>query len=110
MKLSKIYKEYEELDIRDMSEIEIQGAILYLYELIKETEDLELGESYVSIDDIKNITYYCGNNLQIQDSYYAKGSYISSLFMIKNSYNTVFCLCSENEDFEEVFVCRIDLS
>lgn len=110
MDLVRISKEYEELKIRDMSEIEIQGAILYLYELICETEELEFGESYITINDVKNLTYYCSLNLQIQDYYYAKGFYIGSLFMVEHSYNTIFCLCSSEEDFEKNFVCRIDLT
>ena len=109
MNLVRISKEYKDLKIRDMSEIEIQGAILYLYELISETEEFEFGEIYTTINEVKNLTYYCGNNLQIQDCYYAKDFYISSLFMVENSYNTVFCLCSINENFEEDCVCRIDL-
>lgn len=109
MNLVKISKEYKELKIRDMSEIEIQGAILYLYELITETEEFEFGEIYTSIKDVKNVTYYCGNNLHVQDSYYVKGFYIGSLFMVENSYSTVFCLCSDSKDFEDDFICRIDL-
>lgn len=109
MNLVRISKEYEELKIRDMSEIEIQGAILYLYELISETEELEFGESYTTINDVKNLTFYCNNNLQIQDCYYIKGFYISSLFMVEHSDNTMFCLCSNDEEFGESFVCRIDL-
>ena len=109
MNLVKISKEYEELKIRDMSEIEIQGVILYLYELITETEEFEFGEIYTSLNNVKNATYYCGNNLQIQDNYYAKGFYVSSLFMVENSYNTAFCVCSNNEEFKDDFICRIDL-
>lgn len=110
MDLVRISKEYEELKIRDMSEIEIQGAILYLYELISETEELEFGESYTTINDVKNLTYYCSLNLQIQDCYYIKGFYISSLFMVEHSDNTIFCLSSNNEECEESFVCRIDIN
>lgn len=109
MKLVRISKGYKYLKIRDMSEIEIQGAILYLYELISETEELEFGESYTTINDVKNLTYYCNLNLQIQDYYYVKGFYIGSLFMVEHSYNTIFCLCSYSKEFEESFVCRIDL-
>ena len=110
MNLVRINKEYKDLKIRDMSELEIQGAILYLYELVSETEEFEFGEIYTTINEVKNLTYYCGNNLQIQDCYYAKSFYISSLFMVENSYNTLFCVCSNDEYFEESFVCRVDLT
>lgn len=109
MNLVKINKEYEELKIREMSEIEIQGAILYLYELVTETEESEFGEIYTTINDVKNVTYYSGKNLQIQDCYYLKGFYVGSLFMINDSYNTLFCICANNDNFERNFVCRIDL-
>ncbi|GEM_PF-2068534 len=110
MKLGKISKKYEELKIRDMSELEIQGSILYLYELTTETEELEFGEKYSSINEVKNLVYYCGKNLHIQDGFYVKGFYINSLFMIENSYDIVFCVCSNNQKFDNNFVCRIYLT
>lgn len=109
MKLTKIYKKYEELNIRDMSEVEIQGAILYLYKMIMEDEEEVNGEAYSTLNDIDNITYYCSRNLQIQGDYYIKGFYVSSIFMVEHSYETLFCLCSDSADFKQDFVCRIDL-
>lgn len=108
MKLVKIDREYNDLDIKDMSEIEIQSCILYLYKLIIEFEQDTYGEIYTILDNIENITYYCGKHLQIQGDYYLGNYYISSMFMIEKSKDTVFCICSDENKFEESCISRID--
>lgn len=110
MKLVKIDREYDDLEVKEMSEIEIQGCILYLYKMIIEFEKATYGEIYTTLEDVENITYYCGKHLQIQGDYYLDNYYISSMFMIEKSKDTVFCICSENEKYEKDFVCRIDLT
>lgn len=68
-----------------------------------------IGEIYTTLDDIENITYYCGKHLQIQGDYYLSNYYISSLFMIEKSNYTVFSLGLDNA-LEEVCILRINLS
>lgn len=108
MKLVKIDREYDDLEIKEMSEIEIQGCILYLYKMIIEFEKDTYGEIYTTLEDVENITYYCGKHLQIQGDYYLDNYYISSIFMIEKSKDTVFCICSYDKRFKEIYVCRID--
>lgn len=108
MKLVKIDREYDDLEIKEMSEIEIQGCILYLYKMIIEFENDTYGERYTTLEDVENITYYCGKHLQIQGDYYLDNYYISSIFIIECAKDTVFCLCSNNEECEQNFICRID--
>ena len=109
MKLVKIDREYNDLDIKDMSEIEIQSCILYLYKLIIEFEQDTYGEIYTILDNIENITYYCGKHLQIQGDYYLDNYYIISMFMIEQSKNTILSVGLDNE-FKEICVLRVDLS
>lgn len=108
MKLVKIDREYYDLEVKEMSEIEIQGCILYLYKMIIEFEKDTYGETYTTLEDVENITYYCGKHLQIQGDYYLDNYYISSMFMIEKSKDTVFVICIDNEQQNDNFICRID--
>ena len=108
MKLVKIDREYDNLEVKEMSEIEIQGCILYLYKMIIEFEKDTYGEIYTTLEDVENITYYCGKHLQIQGDYYLDKYYISSMFMIEKSKDTVFVICIDNEQQNDNFICRID--
>lgn len=108
MKLVKIDREYDDLEVKEMSEIEIQGCILYLYKMIIEFEKDTYGEIYTTLEDVENITYYWGKHLQIQGDYYLDKYYISSMFMIEKSKDTVFVICIDNEQQNDNFICRID--
>lgn len=109
MKLVKIDREYDDLEVKEMSEIEIQGCILYLYKMIIEFEKDTYGEIYTTLEDVENITYYCGKHLQIQGDYYLDNYYIISMFMIEQSKNTILSVGLDNE-FKEICVLRVDLS
>lgn len=109
MKLVKIDREYDDLEVKEMSEVEIQGCILYLYKMIIEFEKATYGEIYTTLEDVENITYYCGKHLQIHGDYYLDKYYISSMFMIEKSKNTVFCICLGDEDYVNSIIFRINL-
>lgn len=107
MILRKIDFNYE---VREMSDIEIKGAIYMLYELAKNIND-------ISIEEIDEMTYYCDKHLYINDVLLIQddegnAEYIDSVFCIEGSSELYFnaCLTDEDDNFieDKSFTCRAE--
>lgn len=110
-KSSKTWKESRE-QARDMNELELHGAMMYLYQLAREFEET-LGEPYTTLDDIDGDTMYCGRFLQI-NSPLTVNSYeglinLHSVFMLPEANNMLYGEATylDDEDEENTFVVVI---
>ena len=108
MKITKMDMNYEELEVREMSNLELAGATYILHKLIKSFENEIYGESYTSTNRLENELYYCGKHLNFSDCWYIDNIFISSVFMVKNSYENLFAIASDSMDFEKDYIVRID--
>lgn len=105
--ITKVDLNYETMSIKEMSNIEIKGAILTVYEVIREYEDFIFGESFSILEQLDNNSYYCSKHLNFQNDIFIDNMYISSIFMIESNKEDLFAIASYNENFENDFIVRI---
>lgn len=110
--------EFEVDDIREMGELEIAGAVAYIYTSVREFDMLHHGESYTSFTEVNNSAYYCEQKLQLNDNHgYVvdfkgdKELIIDHLFMREGQTDTLWGFAYwydvENDEESEMFLVRI---
>ena len=108
MEITKIDMTYEEMQVKEMNNLEINGATYILYKAICKSEEETYGEVYTHISGLENELYYCGKHFNFNDCWWIQGYYISSVFMLKNSFENLFAIASDSMDFEKDYIVRID--
>lgn len=53
---------------REMNELEIAGAVAYVYSSVREYEMLHFGECNTTFDSVNGDSYYCNKVLQLNDN------------------------------------------
>ena len=110
--------ETEVNDIREMGELEIAGAIAYIYCSVREYQMLNFGESWEDFNSVNNRAYYCGKRIQLNDNQGYVGDYkddkelvIDHVFMRENSVDTLWGFAywydPEKQEESEMFLVRI---
>lgn len=110
--------EKEVNDIREMGEIEIAGALAYVYSLVKEFENLNFGECFLTFGEVNGSSYYCGKKLHLNDNQgYVidakddKDLVIDHMFMREGSYDVLwgyaYWLDRETEEESDLFLVRM---
>ena len=105
-------------DIREMGELEIAGAIAYVYCSIREYQMVNFGECWEDFNSVNNRAYYCGQRLQLNDNEGYVVDYkdnkelvIDHVFMRENSKDTLWGFAywydPETEEESEMFLVRI---
>ena len=110
--------ETEVNDIREMGELEIAGAIAYIYCSVREYQMLNFGESWEDFNSVNNRAYYCGKRLQLNDNEGYVVDYkddkelvIDHLFMREGSYDVLWGFAywydPETDEESDMFLVRI---
>ena len=110
--------ETEVNDIREMGELEIAGAIAYIYCSVREYQMLNFGESWEDFNSVNNRAYYCGKRIQLNDNEGYVVDYkddkelvIDHLFMRENSKDVLWGFAywydPETEEESDMFLVRI---
>ena len=110
--------ETEVNDIREMGELEIAGAIAYIYCSVREYQMLNFGESWEDFNSVNNRAYYCGKRIQLNDNQGYVVDYkdnkelvIDHLFMRENSKDTLWGFAywydPETQEESDMFLVRI---
>lgn len=105
-------------DMREMGELEIAGAIAYVYTLVREYEMINFGECTKCFSSVDNNAYYCGKRIQLNDNkgyvVHVKDNrelVIDHVFMRENSYDTLWGFAYwydfEKDEESEMFLVRI---
>lgn len=105
-------------DIREMGELEIAGAVAYIYTSVREFDMIHFGECYTSFEEVNNSSYYCGQRLQLNDNegYIVdmRGDWdlvIDHLFMREGSYDVLWGFAywynRETDEESDMFLVRI---
>ena len=110
--------ETEVNDIREMGELEIAGAIAYVYCSIREYQMINFGECWENFNSVNNRAYYCGKRIQLNDNQGYVVDYkndkelvIDHLFMRENSKDVLWGFAywydPETEEESDMFLVRI---
>ena len=110
--------ETEVNDIREMGELEIAGAVAYMYVSVKEYELSNFGESYLTFGDVNSASYYCDKRLQLNNNEGYVVDYkddkeliIDHVFMREKSFDTLWGFAywydPETEEESDMFLVRI---
>lgn len=114
-----LFEEITEVDdIREMGELEIAGAIAYVYCSIREYQMINFGECWEDFNSVNNRAYYCGKRIQLNDNQGYVVDYkndkelvIDHVFMRENSVDTLWGFAywydPETEEESEMFLVRI---
>ena len=114
-----LFEEITEVDdIREMGELEIAGAIAYVYCSIREYQMINFGECWEDFNSVNNRAYYCGKRIQLNDNQgyvvdYKDGKelVIDHVFMRENSVDTLWGFAywydPEKQEESEMFLVRI---
>lgn len=114
-----LFEEITEVnDIREMGELEIAGAIAYVYCSIREYQMVNFGECWEDFNSVNNRAYYCGKRIQLNDNQgyvvdYKDGKelVIDHVFMRENSVDTLWGFAywydPEAQEESEMFLVRI---
>ena len=114
-----LFEEITEVDdIREMGELEIAGAIAYVYCSIREYQMVNFGECWEDFNSVNNRAYYCGKRIQLNDNQgyvvdYKDGKelVIDHVFMRENSVDTLWGFAywydPETQEESEMFLVRI---
>lgn len=105
-------------DIREMGELEIAGAIAYIYCSIREYQMVNFGECWEDFNSVNNRAYYCGKRIQLNDNQGYVVDYkndkelvIDHVFMRENSVDTLWGFAywydPEAQEESEMFLVRI---
>lgn len=104
--------EIENFERRDMSELEIWGAMLMIREVVNGCQDIY---NTISIEDVDNETFYTNYQLQINDGYIctdSEGNLIKlhCVFCREGNANILFGYATDylDEEEEDMFLVRID--
>ena len=114
-----LFEEITEVDdIREMGELEIAGAIAYVYCSIREYQMINFGECWEDFNSVNNRAYYCGQRLQLNDNEGYVVDYkdnkelvIDHLFMRENSKDVLWGFAywydPETDEESDMFLVRI---
>ena len=114
-----LFEEITEVDdIREMGELEIAGAIAYVYCSIREYQMINFGECWEDFNSVNNRAYYCGKRIQLNDNQGYVVDYkndkelvIDHVFMRENSVDTLWGFAywydPEKDEESEMFLVRI---
>ena len=114
-----LFEEITEVDdIREMGELEIAGAIAYVYCSIREYQMVNFGECWEDFNSVNNRAYYCGKRIQLNDNQGYVVDYkdnkelvIDHVFMRENSVDTLWGFAywydPEAQEESEMFLVRI---
>ena len=114
-----LFEEITEVDdIREMGELEIAGAIAYVYCSIREYQMINFGECWEDFNSVNNRAYYCGKRIQLNDNQGYVVDYkdnkelvIDHVFMRENSVDTLWGFAywydPEKQEESEMFLVRI---
>ena len=114
-----LFEEITEVDdIREMGELEIAGAIAYVYCSIREYQMINFGECWEDFNSVNNRAYYCGKRIQLNDNQGYVVDYkdnkelvIDHVFMRENSVDTLWGFAywydPEAQEESEMFLVRI---
>ena len=114
-----LFEEITEVDnIREMGELEIAGAIAYVYCSIREYQMVNFGECWEDFNSVNNRAYYCGKRIQLNDNQGYVVDYkdnkelvIDHVFMRENSVDTLWGFAywydPEKQEESEMFLVRI---
>ena len=114
-----LFEEITEVDdIREMGELEIAGAIAYVYCSIREYQMINFGECWEDFNSVNNRAYYCGKKIQLNDNQGYVVDYkndkelvIDHVFMRENSVDTLWGFAywydPEAQEESEMFLVRI---
>lgn len=114
-----LFEEITEVDdIREMGELEIAGAIAYVYCSIREYQMINFGECWEDFNSVNNRAYYCGKRIQLNDNQGYVVDYkndkelvIDHVFMRENSVDTLWGFAywydPEIQEESEMFLVRI---
>ena len=114
-----LFEEITEVDnIREMGELEIAGAIAYVYCSIREYQMINFGECWENFNSVNNRAYYCGKRIQLNDNQGYVVDYkddkelvIDHVFMRENSVDTLWGFAywydPETQEESEMFLVRI---
>ena len=114
-----LFEEITEVDdIREMGELEIAGAIAYVYCSIREYQMVNFGECWEDFNSVNNRAYYCGKRIQLNDNQGYVVDYkddkelvIDHVFMRENSVDTLWGFAywydPEKDEESEMFLVRI---
>lgn len=98
---------------REMGEFEIRGAMLSIYQLAREYEKDEYGDTSITMDMINDDCYYANKKLEFT-SRYSFRTYngrlvnLDSMFCVENSIDNIFAYVYDFDDEEEtLFLVRI---
>lgn len=105
-------------DIREMGELEIAGAIAYIYCSIREYQMVNFGECWEDFNSVNNRAYYCGKRIQLNDNQGYVVDYkddkelvIDHVFMRENSVDTLWGFAywydPETQEESKMFLIRI---
>ena len=105
-------------DIREMGELEIAGAIAYVYCSLREYQMINFGECWEDFNSVNNRAYYCGKRIQLNDNQGYVVDYkdnkelvIDHVFMRENSVDTLWGFAywydPEAQEESEMFLVRI---
>lgn len=114
-----LFEEITEVnDLRDMGELEIAGAVAYVYTSVREYQMLHHGECWEDFNDVNNSAYYCGMRLQLNDNQGYVVDYkndkelvLDHVFMRNNSKDTLWGFAywydPETQEESDMFLVRI---
>ena len=114
-----LFEEITEVDdIREMGELEIAGAIAYVYCSIREYQMINFGECWEDFNSVNNRAYYCDKRIQLNDNAGYVVDYkndkelvIDHVFMRENSVDTLWGFAywydPEKQEESEMFLVRI---
>lgn len=114
-----LFEEITEVnDIREMGELEIAGAIAYVYCSIREYQMVNFGECWEDFNSVNNRAYYCGKRIQLNDNQGYVVDYkddkelvLDHVFMRENSVDTLWGFAywydPEKQEESEMFLVRI---
>ena len=115
-----VFKEEEDItNKREMGELELHGAMCYIYNLVKTFNEDHFGENFVTLDEVDSCTYYCNKTLEIAEGGYkiqdqdGNTLILDSVFMREGNYSDLwgYVYYPEDEDKDEddikLYVVRI---
>lgn len=114
------YMTTDEITRREMSEIEIYGAMMYIHQLVNDFNEEVCGERCTTLNEVDEMTYYCNKSLEIVDGHLVnldngKPIVLDCVFCLENNYSDLFGYAHYDEHYtgydvdedEDMFLVRI---
>lgn len=113
------YMTTDEVVRREMSEIEIYGAMMYIHQLVNDFNEEACGERCTTLAEVDTMTYYCNKTLEIAEGGFlvnldtGKTVVLDCVFCLENNYSDLFGYAHYDEhdvdydEEEEMFLVRI---